>query len=312
MPEPVPRRFIIEDLIPENFITSLYGDGGTGKSFIALFIAFSVARGESFAGKKVEKGNVLYVDAELDVEEQARRAYAVARGLGLERPPEGLYYCRPVHSLNDSNIIKELRRIKEEQGITLVIVDSLTLGAFGLDPNQAQDVIRLLKSLEPLGTVLAIDHVRKPQRDDNMREFRAFGSVFKHNIGRSQIHAIALENGLLELSHGKSNFGAKQPPIYVALHFSKDESDREVARMETAQPGDGRLADTALPTIEKVFQAVARFKDGVSIDQLCKELPELERKTIKNNLTKLRKSGRAKRLERGIWCASQSKSLSVI
>src|SRR5215472_7045854 len=41
-PKPGPRRFVVADLIPEGFMTSLYGDGGTGKSYLAMYAAFCV------------------------------------------------------------------------------------------------------------------------------------------------------------------------------------------------------------------------------------------------------------------------------
>ena len=36
VPEPEPRRFVIEGLIPEDDTSILYGDGGQGKSLLAL------------------------------------------------------------------------------------------------------------------------------------------------------------------------------------------------------------------------------------------------------------------------------------
>ncbi len=95
MPEPQAMTFIIEDMVPEGYLSVLFGDGGRGKSFLTLHMASCIATGKNFLDKNVVKCNVLYVDFELDELEQTRRAYKVARGLGLERPPKGLYYLAP-------------------------------------------------------------------------------------------------------------------------------------------------------------------------------------------------------------------------
>ena len=73
-------------------VTSLYGDGGQGKSLLAVHLASAVALGRPFLGLPTEARPVLYLDAELDADEFTRRAYGVARGMGESRPPAGLHY----------------------------------------------------------------------------------------------------------------------------------------------------------------------------------------------------------------------------
>jgi hypothetical protein len=60
---------------------------------LALALAVSVAGGSStWLGREVENGPVLYLDFELDADEQARRVNQLCRGAGLSRPPDGLLY----------------------------------------------------------------------------------------------------------------------------------------------------------------------------------------------------------------------------
>ena len=87
--EPPPRTWIMPDLIPEEATTVLYGDGGQGKSYIALALADAVCTGGKFANVPMAEGPVLYLDAELDEKTFRRRAFQIARGLGRERPPDG-------------------------------------------------------------------------------------------------------------------------------------------------------------------------------------------------------------------------------
>jgi AAA domain len=91
MPEPEARRYVVPGLMPDGALTILYGDGGLGKSYLALYFAMCAALGRPIAGRPVKKRTALYLDAELEQDEFLRRAYWIARGLGLERPPEGLH-----------------------------------------------------------------------------------------------------------------------------------------------------------------------------------------------------------------------------
>lgn len=98
-PEPPPLRFVVADLLPQGYPSSLYGDGATGKSYLALILGMHVVLGMPFLGRDVLQGPVLFADAELDEHEFLRRAYRVGRGLGLRQPPEGLFYKRLPDSL---------------------------------------------------------------------------------------------------------------------------------------------------------------------------------------------------------------------
>ncbi|HEY9147871.1 MAG TPA: AAA family ATPase, partial [Gammaproteobacteria bacterium] len=48
---PIPEReWLVQDLIPARNVTLLYGDGGTGKSLLALQLAVAVALGRPWLG----------------------------------------------------------------------------------------------------------------------------------------------------------------------------------------------------------------------------------------------------------------------
>src|SRR6266851_4598742 len=130
MPEPQTRRYVVPGLLPDGALSILYGDGGLGKSYLALHLALCAALAHPFAGRPLEKHRTLYLDAELDQDEFVRRAYWAARGLGLEGPPEGLYYCRLPGSLNDPNVRAHALAYKVECGADLVIIDSLTVASY--------------------------------------------------------------------------------------------------------------------------------------------------------------------------------------
>ena len=76
------RDWLVNGLIPANTVTLLSGDGGTGKSLLALQLAMSVAMGHDlpWLNRKLDKGVALYVGAEDDVDEMHRRVKDITFG----------------------------------------------------------------------------------------------------------------------------------------------------------------------------------------------------------------------------------------
>ncbi len=81
--QPVPaRRWCVEGWIPDRQVTSLYGDGGTGKSLLALQLATACALGTEWLGIPVARRRVLLVSCEDDRDEIHRRLGPVVRQSG--------------------------------------------------------------------------------------------------------------------------------------------------------------------------------------------------------------------------------------
>lgn len=81
---PVPdRKWLVHDLIPSGTVTLLGGDGGTGKSLLALQLAAAVATSTGWLGRGVLGGNAVFLSAEDDRDELHRRLADVVRASGL-------------------------------------------------------------------------------------------------------------------------------------------------------------------------------------------------------------------------------------
>ncbi|MGA0613326.1 AAA family ATPase [Paracoccus sp. KR1-242] len=77
------RHWLVRDLIPSATVTLLGGDGGTGKSLLALQLACSVAAGSHWLGRGVSGGSAVYVSAEDDEQELHRRLASIVTGYGI-------------------------------------------------------------------------------------------------------------------------------------------------------------------------------------------------------------------------------------
>jgi hypothetical protein len=164
---PGPRRYLVKDLVLAAYVTLLYGDGGVAKSVLALALGVAVSGGsEQLLERKVENCPVLYVDFELDAEEQARRVHQLCRGQGLDKPPDGLLYMSALGHPAKEAFAAALEACKEH-GVELMVVDSLGPALQG-DAEAARDVIGFFqKGIEPFRAegiaILIIDHQSRLQ-----------------------------------------------------------------------------------------------------------------------------------------------------
>ncbi len=77
-----PREWLVPDLVPSRTVTLLGGDGGTGKSLLALQLACAVATDGAWLGRGVAGGGALFISAEDDNAELHRRLSDVVRESG--------------------------------------------------------------------------------------------------------------------------------------------------------------------------------------------------------------------------------------
>jgi len=223
---PGEREWLLNKAIPLNFPSLIYADGGQGKSYLGLLLGTQAALGsKSFANLKFQdkESKVLILDFELDINEITRRAYQIANGLDLLKPPQNLFY--KALSISLPKFLPTLKQIIKKHKIDFLIIDSL--GAGGLDPEKPMSVIEMLTEIKNLGiTSLLIDHQSKMQSQDNYNSKTPFGSVYKTNLVRSvfQLSPIKkIERGVsLMLNHKKSNFGPLIDDIVFDMTFEFD------------------------------------------------------------------------------------------
>jgi hypothetical protein len=292
MEVPGPRRYLVKDLILAAYVTLLYGDGGVAKSLLALALAVAVA-GESgkWLGREVESCPVLYVDFELDAEEQARRVYQLCRGQGLDTPPEDLLYISALgHPAGDAFTAALEACI--DHSIGLMVVDSLGPALQG-DAEAARDVIGFFqKSIEPFRAegiaILIIDHQSRLQAGQSYQSKGAFGSVFKTNLARSVIQVQPTERGegtlTVRLRQKKHNFGPLTEPFGVKLSFTEKAVSLEAIELDASE-----LAEEA--TLNATDRVKLALENGPAYPWEIAEHTGLAVKTVKNVLTGLRKQG---------------------
>lgn len=79
--DPPPQPWHVRDWIPRRNITLLYGDGGDGKSLLALQLAVATVIGGPWLGLAVEQGPAIFLSAEDELEEIHRRLSKISERL---------------------------------------------------------------------------------------------------------------------------------------------------------------------------------------------------------------------------------------
>ena len=138
--KPVPeRRWIVRDMIPDNTVTLVSGDGGVGKSLLLGQLGDCRRDWREWIGTLPERGPVVFVSAEDDLDELHRRVVAIANAQGIDIAKLTDLHFVPLagrtpswaHPTGKSGIIREtpiwrgLVAIVERIEPKLVILDTL-------------------------------------------------------------------------------------------------------------------------------------------------------------------------------------------
>ena len=160
-----------------------FGAGGVAKSFAMLSAGIAIAgNGDQWLGLEVlEHGYVLYLDFELDVDEQHRRVRDLCAGLGVP-VPERLAYLSGV-GVSPEKAFSTAQKFVEKYGTKAVIIDSMGLAMQG-DMERGKDVLafhgRYINPLRRAGvTPFIVDHEGKLQTGEKHKDKSPFGSAYK-------------------------------------------------------------------------------------------------------------------------------------
>jgi hypothetical protein len=289
--EPKPREYIIETVGVKGYPIIAYGTGGVAKSFTVLAAGISIASSsgiEEWLGLRIMKhGYVLYLDFELDVDEQHRRVHDLCAGMGIPVPKK-LAYLSGV-GIPTQEAFKRAYRFAEDYEPVAVIIDSVGIAMVG-DMDRARDVNVFYRHYtEPFrrigATPILVDHEGKRQPGEKHKDKSPIGSIYKTNNARSVLQFILdeydKENSALDIQvrQFKTNFAPLEP---FGARITFQEGKVSIERRDL--PEEEMIDEDRKPVRERILTALKMEPQTV---------PELERHTgattgtIYNNLAKL-------------------------
>ena len=232
-----PRNWQVPGLIPGTTVTTIDGDGGTGKSTLGLQLGVATVLGKDWLNRKVRKGRVFYVSAEDDQDELHRRLndMCVHFDCGLE--DLGDLKLWPLDDITElvaldeqsrefgpTSLWTELERILDDWQPFLIVLDSRA-DVYGGDEVNRRQVRRFVSMLRQLARSLnaAVVMLSHPSLTGMSSGSGSSGSTAWNNSVRSRLYLskpALKEDGdhdpdLRLLSLKKANYGPETADMHL-------------------------------------------------------------------------------------------------
>jgi DNA-binding transcriptional ArsR family regulator len=294
--EPKEREYLIEKIGVKGYPIVAFGAGGVAKSFAMLGAGISIASAsgvDRWLGLRVlDHGYVLYLDFELDIEEQHRRVRDLCAGMGIPIPKK-LAYLSGV-GIDPEKAFEKALAFVDEYKAQAVIIDSMGLAMQG-DMEKGKEVLafhgRYINPLRRAGaTPFIVDHEGKLQTGEKHKDKTPFGSAYKAWASRSVLQFVFEEYREetseldIRVRQTKTNFGPKIDPIGVRFTFE----EKKVSMGPYALPDEELLEEESRPVKERIL--VALRLEGATNKQL-QQITGASEGTIRNKLSELRSDG---------------------
>jgi hypothetical protein len=171
--------YVIRGILPAHGLAAIYGEPGSGKSFIALHLAHAVATGSpDWFGFPVQQAPVVYVA--LEGQGGIGRRISALEMHSKQPCPDGLRFsCQDVQLLSGDGIDGLATAIVEALGQgPVIIIDTLNQASPGADENSSQDMGKIIANAKRLATatgglVVLVHHAGK----DRSRGLRGHSSL---------------------------------------------------------------------------------------------------------------------------------------
>ena len=275
LPEDNAPPWLVENIILNKDIGTIYGPGSTGKSRLVLALGLSVKTGEQFIPgfKPNEVGEVGYLDWETGWAQINRRINQLCRGRESEFVSIRYQHCKAPMTDIYEQVIKMIRKC----GIKFLIVDSVEAAIAGTrdtgaDQNSA--IMLLYQCIRLFGIpVVLIDHVNSAQAKETKGQRKPYGSIYKYNYAR---YAFELRQTMedripgdehLALYCTKYNDGLLPIPQGLRVRFTPTTTVYSGEAISSPDLGDGASqADRILDALEDDELTTREIKAKTGID----------------------------------------------
>lgn len=140
-----PSAWLIKKYLEQHSMALIFGAPASGKSFIAIDMACSIATGTAYHGQKVTQGAVFYIAGEGTNNIRKRlKAWEATKGISLSQYP--LYVSSCPAQFYDENAAQEVEQaietLSHDSGVkpALIVIDTLARNIGAGDENQTKDM----------------------------------------------------------------------------------------------------------------------------------------------------------------------------
>ena len=201
-----PGGWLIKNVLPDAGLIVLYGASGSGKTFVAIDLAYAIAMGIQWRGNRTKKGRVLIIAAEGGKGMSKRlKAYLKHHKIDPNDVDIGLLIVPPNFLLSE-DVTELAAAVSASGGADVIIVDTFAQVTPGANENSSEDVGLALANARALematgATVMAVDHTGK----DTSKGVRGWSGKFA--AADAVLEVVKHENGTRELRIAKMKDG---------------------------------------------------------------------------------------------------------
>ncbi|MCE6951684.1 AAA family ATPase [Cereibacter sphaeroides] len=258
-----PREWLVDGMVPQKTVTLFQGDGGTGKSLLALQLASAVAAGTNWIGRPVAQGRALFMSAEDDEDELHRRMNDILRETRRNWPDVAGLTLRslagedallamemaPQLALIESELFKELEARAAQDAPSLIVIDTLAdvYPANENDRAKVRQFVGILRGLA-LRQKCAVMLLGHPSLTGLNSGSGSSGSTAWNNSVRSRLYMHRVTDGEHEpdpdkriVATKKANYGRTGGEITLTWRngiFWPDPTETGLDRMAASAKGE--------------------------------------------------------------------------
>lgn len=293
-----PPKYLLKPIMPLHQPTILFGDGGIGKSEIAILldICMLLPWHDNTLGLVTPAHSVkaIYLDWETEQGEFLWKAKCIQEGIGV--PPFSLLYRKCGRPLYDD--IEGIQADMEKHNAEALIIDSLgyAAGAGGGELKESSTAIKFFTALRQLNTSsLIIAHTSK---DREVKTKTVFGSAYFTFASRSiwEVKNTQTE-GEDELSiamfHRKANLSKLHLPVGFKFKFNEYKTAVEYV--------DVRSVATFLENMKTTTRILEELKGGaMTLDDIAKTL-DISLNNASTSITRLKQKEKVVKINKDHW-----------
>ncbi len=143
--------WLIKGVLPKGELGVLFGASGSGKTFVALDLAFTIARGVAWRERRTARGRVVVIAAEGGAGVGKRgEAYAQYHNFNLRGMNDLQVITAAPNFLDSDDISEVIAEIKNIGPVDLIVIDTLAQVTPGANENTSEDMGRALANLKLL------------------------------------------------------------------------------------------------------------------------------------------------------------------
>jgi RecA-family ATPase len=252
--KPVPKRqFLVDGVIPHINVTNISGDGGIGKTILALMLGSSISSITPWLGFGTMQGPFLYFGAEDDTDELHIRLDEIRSALGLSWGDLANFHYRSFvgedafvasldkGSLQPTPLLTKIETCIPDLGAIACVLDT-SADVFGGDEvsrAQVRRFVALLRGvcLRTRSSIILLSH---PSLSGMASGSGTSGSTAWHNSVRSRIYLTTVDgDDEARLLHFKKlNYGPKGKPLQLRWHngiFTLDDGKASISTQVNAE-----------------------------------------------------------------------------